>query len=804
VSLLSCLACQWTLKDNSQWDYNDDNGVPSTIVTKSMNKDQSRHFELRAHAKTQGQHLKSCIKLLLVSLLCLGLWLYAYRTIWDHSDEPILFNNVDNSLFQMRYTSLGAINAFGQVGQNANLYYSIWISLGIGIAIVYEMVLMTHSQWKTTTSCQNELNMVTKRQQLQAFGVEVMMTVSKTQKRLIQEKRSAWYKSLYKLRYRTGIWIAALIASLVVYFSSERYWRNSVYPEAIAAGQVDDGGYDAEVCNVFGDYFTIAMHEYYGFSYPSICARTKASKWTGLICVSLSFCAVLSHYYMHNLVERETESETRLLEEKRDRMQWLEKRRELIPLNIEFFSASVATTLLGCNAVFATAVGGPAPSVGDLYYSSWISFVLMMRITLGCLSDILDEREELALHSLGQDESVGAGSFISLPQTPKSSQRKFLTNNSSFSPGNSRSFMLQKVFSTRIVPFSLPHTPSKRSNELLGSSHFGGLSFRRTSNILEQGAVQEEEASRTKRLTRWASVAMFSFIFLLSALDAALHLQMDALDAVQKYMLICPCVVATVCTIMFLMCLHHRTYELVDNIQVGGFVSFCVSMLWISNLILTLHNESSWAVNEIGEIKMANLYYFTWACVLNCSMLMSVYVKKMLHAESEGLMMILWLAVVKICFIMFGSCCDILLTVQDDCQAAVYGDTVSIFCQRTQIGAVIGFLGMASGFLAAIARYLNHSPSKDVLYTELLLSIFLTVMFAVSLGLITGIGGPGQVVGDLYYGSWLAFFAAMGATAGLYQEIKDAKEDMEFFDWNVDSNNKKTVINFPVTDFQKM
>jgi choline-glycine betaine transporter len=153
---------------------------------------------------------------------------------------------------------------------------------------------------------------------------------------------------------------------------------------------------------------------------------------------------------------------------------------------------------------------------------------------------------------------------------------------------------------------------------------------------------------------------------------------------------------------------------------------------------------------------------------------------------------------------MFGSCCDILLTIQDDCQSAVYGDTVSIFCQRTQIGAVIGFLGMASGFLAAIARYLNHSPSKDVLYTELLLSIFLTVMFAVSLGLITGIGGPGQAVGDLYYGSWLAFFAAMGATTGLYQEIKDAKEKIEFFDWKVGSNNKNTVIDFPVTDFQKM
>ena len=101
--------------------------------------------------------------------------------------------------------------------------------------------------------------------------------------------------------------------------------------------------------------------------------------------------------------------------------------------------------------------------------------------------------------------------------------------------------------------------------------------------------------------------------------------------------------------------------------------------------------------------------------------------------------MVLWLAVVKICFVMFGSCGDILLTIRDDCEAAADGDTVSIFCQRTQIGAVIGFLGMACGFLAAVGRYITHSPSKDALYSELLLSIFLTVMFAISLALITGI-----------------------------------------------------------------
>ena len=98
---------------------------------------------------------------------------------------------------------------------------------------------------------------------------------------------------------------------------------------------------------------------------------------------------------------------------------------------------------------------------------------------------------------------------------------------SSFSPGSNRSLVIQKVLSTRIVPmtesYTLPQTPSKRlgvSDEISGSSYFGGLSFRRASNILERGAVQKEEASRTQRLTRWASVSIFAFIYLLSALDA--------------------------------------------------------------------------------------------------------------------------------------------------------------------------------------------------------------------------------------------------------------------------------------------
>jgi len=122
---------------------------------------------------------------------------------------------------------------------------------------------------------------------------------------------------------------------------------------------------------------------------------------------------------------------------------------------------------------------------------------------------------------------------------------------------------------------------------------------------------------------------------------------------------------------------------------------------------------------------------------------------------------------------MFGSCCDILLSVQDQCRAAEHGDATATFCERTVAGAILGFIGMAAGFFAALFRYFNPTPSGRKQKTEAIMAAVLTALFAISLGLITGIGGPGQSVGDLYYGSWLAFLASLGVTSSLYSEIKN-------------------------------
>ena len=101
----------------------------------------------------------------------------------------------------------------------------------------------------------------------------------------------------------------------------------------------------------------------------------------------------------------------------------------------------------------------------------------------------------------------------------------------------------------------------------------------------------------------------------------------DRLDFQQQYMVICPVVVTTISIVMFCLCLGSDSYEAFVGGDIGGISSLVVFGLWICNLIVTLHSPSSWAVNEIGEIQLANLYYFTWLCIFNAGLLSSSYLK---------------------------------------------------------------------------------------------------------------------------------------------------------------------------------
>jgi len=609
VLIISAICCNMTLRSDQRWKMGG-NTIPPTIeLTGIYDGDRKRFDEFRAYVENQRQHLRSIAKLGVLSFICFSLWSYAEFMILDDSDEPIDDNNEQQNRFKLQFQSLGALNYLGEVGKNANLYYSSWISVFLTIALVYELVCITYKQYTATSNLESELAVLTRHMFTHTREIEMIMTWSTSQQQLVKVKRSTWHESLHKLRFRAGYWLVVLIASCMIYFSSSRVWRNDM---TMANGYYDDDF--NSLCTIWGGF---TARDDLGLLHPSKCERTKTSIATGIICVVLSLAALASHYHFYKLISKEMESSSILNNNKESHSCVFEKKKKLVPLRMECLFAFALTILLAYNAIFVTAVEGPGNKVGNLYYSSWISFVMSMLITLGCLEDILDQDDEEDLLKEHDD-----------------SARPPISRWLSVKP-------IKEKVSTRLIMLPSSHDSSNSDsgeNRSLGS-YIGGMPIPTQNSLhqlLEEKFVHEEESSRSIRLRRWASGCIFSSIYLVSALDAAFHISYGQLDLVQMYMVICPCIFLTFCFMMFCLCVLD--YKIVDTFYVGGTVSMFLMSIWVGNLIFTLHTASSWAVNEIGEIENANLYYFTWATTLNTGFLSSSYLKQAFDKKPKGLM----------------------------------------------------------------------------------------------------------------------------------------------------------------------
>lgn len=498
VIAISIICCKWTLRDDTAFQMETKNrNIPTCIeLTGEDGRDRKRYDEFKAYVLNQKQHLYSCYKLLVLSLICLSLWAYAMYMIADDSDQPVADKQEEErNLFKFQYESLGAFNFLGEVGQNANLYYSTWISLILTLGLVYEAARITHKQHLSSSSLGSELELISRHMVSQTKEIEMVVTWSKSQQHMIKVKRSTWHESLHKLRFRAGFWLVVSISSVIIYCSSSRIWANYIYPKAFANGNVQD---DGTICTIIGGF---QARDEMGFFHPSICERTLTSRATGIICLILSLAALVAHYRFARNIAKEMEASSIIRSQKENKAQIFAKRKKLIPLRLELFFAVALTIILAYNAIFVTAVEGPGSKVGNLYYSSWISFVMSMLIMLGCVEDILDQEDEELLQkkeSYDSQDRRNLSRWLSVRQ-------------------------INDHISTRLIMLPSSHDNSESADDMTIGSYIGGMPIPTPNGfhqILEEQFVQEEEASRTTRLRRWASSCIFSGIYLVSALDA--------------------------------------------------------------------------------------------------------------------------------------------------------------------------------------------------------------------------------------------------------------------------------------------
>lgn len=136
-------------------------------------------------------------------------------------------------------------------------------------------------------------------------------------------------------------------------------------------------------------------------------------------------------------------------------------------------------------------------------------------------------------------------------------------------------------------------------------------------------------------------------------------------------------------------------------------------------------------------------------------------------------MLFVWSAIVKVCFVILGAALHIWYKVGDKCYDEENEGGAVNFCNRTIFAIVVACTGIAMGWFILFIRGLGWPFSRRVeIHIEGVISVFLVLLFGVTVALVTGIGGPGQSVGDLYYSVWLAFWVTIAILASCYDQMK--------------------------------
>jgi hypothetical protein len=287
------------------------------------------------------------------------------------------------------YQSLAAVDNMGHVGDNANLYYLAWISMGLALAIIYAIAVELVRQ-----SPQAPFTTTTDESQVVSGDVEAMLSYTSAQLQHYRESRETWYNSLYRLRIRSGIWVSALLATSVVLASSLLLWRDVLRPTA--SKLLGSAAPTRSVCSILKSSGSVP---------PELCARTAFSILSGGTAACLCIGALIIHactrYGAAQVIQDSTSCSPVFSIHSHDF-----RGSSSISVRTEFILSVALSILLGCNAVLATAVQGPAATVGNLYYASWLSFLLCLRICMGCLEEAYNlgkkEREEMSSQRLAQ------------------------------------------------------------------------------------------------------------------------------------------------------------------------------------------------------------------------------------------------------------------------------------------------------------------------------------------------------------------------------------------------------------------
>mmetsp|Transcript_70548 Transcript_70548/g.106726 ORF Transcript_70548/g.106726 Transcript_70548/m.106726 type:complete len:234 (-) Transcript_70548:115-816(-) len=176
---------------------------------------------------------------------------------------------------------------------------------------------------------------------------------------------------------------------------------------------------------------------------------------------------------------------------------------------------------------------------------------------------------------------------------------------------------------------------------------------------------------------------------------------------------------------------------------------------WSAGLPALMDPDNELAVNELGGILNANLYFFGWGCLISGIMLAGD-VAKQANGDEASVTAVQWVCLTASSFILMGTSTG---TYRDlSCRSIRKDDDLSSSTCNRNLFAII--LGVCSGVVAMAMIGMKNAPPA----CQAVISVLLLAAWSCGVAYITFDDGPGSRLGNVYFATWISLYLCVSIT----------------------------------------
>lgn len=272
------------------------------------------------------------------------------------------------------------------------------------------------------------------------------------------------------------------------------------------------------------------------------------------------------------------------------------------------------------------------------------------------------------------------------------------------------------------------------------------------------------------RLQHWGIVTACSVISLTSICGATKD---QGKDHVERFV-IAVASMSFIIGILFMINAKWSDHTGKPNLLNGTFVELLASgfnfFMWC--IAMGFINSRNTAYYGGSGIRNANVYYFTWGAFIAVITTLFEVTKHIFNpSDIKHPRLGSWSLLTTASVIVMISSVSAYTNGSLDESCKLFGGK-SAYCARSIFGISLGCLSAFLSGLTMLGVLFGPKDSNGVLQVEAILSLLISISWAFGVAYITGSRGPGTMIGNLYYFTWISFFSALVILLNCVAHIK--------------------------------